>query len=192
MMKHRKAFLRGISEPLPNLYLLGFMGTGKSSIGRRLASRFNMRFIDSDNEIQKAYGLSVKEIFAKFGEDRFREMEREFIENGHPESGCVVSCGGGLVCREGMPELVKSRGIAIVLFTEPEVIFKRVGLSKTRPLLRVENPMERICELLEQRSKFYNKSGICVSSTGNPRDVEERVARVYLGRVRNMQKFRRD
>ncbi len=191
-MKHGRAVLKGNLEPLPNLYLVGFMGTGKSSIGRRLAARFGLRFIDSDEEIEKSSGLSVKEIFAKYGEEKFREMERDFIENGHPKSGCVVSCGGGLVCRDGMPELVKSRGVSIVLFAEPEVIFRRVSLSKTRPLLNVENPMERICELLDKRSKYYKRSGVCVSSSGNPNDVEDRVARIYAGRVKNMRKHGQD
>ncbi|MDX8415843.1 shikimate kinase [Intestinicryptomonas porci] len=189
-MKHGRVVLKGNS--LPNLYLVGFMGTGKSSMGKRLAARFNLRFIDSDEEIEKSSGMSIKDIFAKFGEEKFREMERDFIENGHPKTGCVVSCGGGLVCRDGMPELVKSKGVSIVLFAEPEVIFKRVSLSKTRPLLNVENPMQRICELLDKRSKYYNRSGICVSSSGNPNDVEERLARIYAGRVKNMLKRGQD
>ena len=187
-MRPRKAILKGLSDPLPNLYLVGFMGTGKSSIGRRLAERFKLKFIDSDSEIEKAQGMSIKEIFSKFGEEKFREMEREFIESGHPANGCVVSCGGGLVCREGMPELVKSRGIAVVLFAEPEVIFKRVSQSKTRPLLNVPDPLGRIRELLEARKDFYMKSGICVSSSGAADEVEERIARIYADRARKMQK----
>ena len=174
--------------PFPNLYLVGFMGTGKSAVGRRIAERFKLKFIDSDSEIEKAQGMSIKEIFAKFGEEKFREMEREFIESGHPENGCVVSCGGGLVCREGMPELVKSRGIAVVLFADPEVIYKRVCLSKTRPLLNVPDPKGRICELLQARKDFYMKSGICVSSSGGVEEVEERVARIYADRVKKMRK----
>ena len=187
-MRQRKAILKGLSDPLPNLYLVGFMGTGKSSIGRRLAERFNMKFIDSDSEIEKAQGMSIKEIFSKFGEEKFREMEREFIESGHPANGCVVSCGGGLVCREGMPELVKNMGISVVLFAEPEVIYKRVCLSKNRPLLNVPDPLGRIRELLDARRDFYMRSGICVSSSGNVEDVEERIARIYADRVKKMRK----
>lgn len=164
----------------PNLYLLGFMGTGKSALGRRLALRFGLKFLDSDIEIEKKVGMSIKEIFAQKGEPAFRQMEREFIENGHPQNGCVVSCGGGLVCREGMPELVKSKGVSVVLFAEPEIIFKRVQGSGKRPLLNVEDPLAKIRELLESRRQFYGKSGVCVSSSGGIADVEERVARIYL------------
>ena len=124
--------------------------------------------------------IEKRKIFARFGEERFREMEREFIENGHPNESCVISCGGGLVCRDGMPELLKSKGVVVVLFAEPEVIFKRVSSSNKRPLLNVENPFERIKELFEKRKAFYEKSGICVNSNGNIKDIEERIARIYI------------
>ena len=109
----------------PNLYLLGFMGTGKSSVGRKIAARLGMRFLDSDAEIEKSAGMEIKDIFAKFGEERFREMERKFIESGHPDSGCVVSCGGGLCFRDGMPELLRGKGVCVVLFSTPEEICER-------------------------------------------------------------------
>lgn len=167
----------------PNLYLVGFMGTGKSALGKRLSKRFDMQFLDSDEEIEKKYGMQIKDIFAKFGEERFREMEREFMEGGHPDKNCVISCGGGLVCRDGMPELVKSKGVSIVLFAEPEVILKRVSGSGKRPLLNVENPLEKIKELMEKRKAYYWKSGVLVSSVGDIADVEERIARVYIQRA---------
>lgn len=179
MMKTLPRRLPSNPAELPNLYLVGFMGTGKSALGRRLAARFGMRFLDSDSEIEKGRGMSVKDIFAKLGEGEFRKMEREFMESGHPSTGCVVSCGGGLVCREGMPELVKSKGVSVVLFAEPEVIFKRVSGSAKRPLLNVENPLEKIRELMAARRPFYSKSGICVSSAGRIEDIEERIARVF-------------
>ncbi len=179
MMKTLPRRLPSNPAELPNLYLVGFMGTGKSALGRRLAARFGMRFLDSDSEIERGRGMSVKDIFAKLGEEEFRKMEREFMEGGHPATGCVVSCGGGLVCREGMPELVKSKGVSVVLFAEPEVVFKRVSGSARRPLLNVENPLEKIRELMAARRPFYSKSGICVSSAGRIGDIEERIARVF-------------
>ena len=110
----------------PNLYLLGFMGTGKSSVGRKVAARLKLKFLDSDAEIEKSAGMQINDIFAKYGEEKFRQMERDFMESGHPESGCVISCGGGLCCREGMPELVRGKGICVVLFSTPEDIYERV------------------------------------------------------------------
>ena len=83
----------------PNIYLLGFMGTGKTSVGKRLAQTLGYTFIDSDEEIEKKCAMEIKDIFAKYGEDYFRKLEREFIESGHPAANCVISCGGGLVCR---------------------------------------------------------------------------------------------
>src|SRR4051812_46435873 len=80
-----------------NLYLVGFMGTGKSTVGRQLARQMGFEFIDSDHEIERRQGKPVSQIFAEEGEARFRALEREFIEHGHPTKKCVVSCGGGLV-----------------------------------------------------------------------------------------------
>lgn len=190
-MKSKHAYEKLNSPNLPNLYLLGFMGTGKSVLGRRLSARFGLKFLDSDAEIEKKNAMSVKDIFAKKGEPAFREMERDFIESGHPRTGCVISCGGGLVCRDGMPELVKSKGVAVVLFAEPEVIFKRVQGSAKRPLLNVSNPLEKIRELMESRRRFYSRAGVCVGSMGRIEDVEERIARIYLERVRKLSNARK-
>lgn len=190
-MKSKRELEKLNSSNLPNLYLLGFMGTGKSVLGRRLSARFGLKFLDSDAEIEKKNSMSIKDIFAKKGELAFRQMERDFMESGHPQSGCVISCGGGLVCREGMPELVKSKGVAIVLFADPEVIFSRVQGSGKRPLLNVPNPLAKIRELMEARRKFYSKAGICVGSMGRIEDVENRIARIYLERVIKLEKSKK-
>ncbi len=163
----------------PNLYLLGFMGTGKSSVGRKIAARLGMRFLDSDAEIEKSAGMEIRDIFSKFGEEKFREMERAFIESGHPESGCVVSCGGGLCCRDGMPELVRSRGVCVVLFSTPEEIFERVSKSDKRPLVNVGDPMRRIRELLAARTPYYMRSGIAIAADKNIKNTVEHIERIY-------------
>ncbi len=165
--------------PKPNLYLLGFMGTGKTTLGRRLASILNLRFIDSDSEIEKKCSLSVGDIFEKYGEEYFRDLERGFMENGHPASGCVVACGGGLVCREGMPELVKSKGVCVVLFAKPEEILERISKTENRPLLNVENKLERIRELAAARAPYYMRSGVAIAVDANMRETEERILRIY-------------
>lgn len=169
---------------LPNLYLVGFMGTGKSAIGRRIAGRFGMKFLDSDNEIEAKYGMPIRDIFARMGEERFREMEREFVECGHPPMGCVVSCGGGLVCRPGMAELLRQRGVVVVLFADPEVVYRRVSGNDKRPLLRVENPLERIKALMAERREAYLKCGACVSTEGSIKEAEDRVALIYSDRIK--------
>ncbi len=164
---------------LPNIYLLGFMGTGKTSVGKRLAKSLKFKFIDSDAEIENKYEMNVKDIFEKFGEPKFREMEREFIENGHPTNNCVVACGGGLVCRDSMPELVKSKGVSIVLFSKPEEILERVSKNNKRPLLNVENPLEKIKELLTQRTPYYLRSGVSIATDKEINKTVQHIKRIY-------------
>ncbi len=175
-------------EDCPNLYLLGFMGTGKSSIGRKVAARLGFRFLDSDAEIEKLCGMETKDIFAKFGEAKFRQMEREFIESGHPAHNCVIACGGGLCCRDGMPELVKSKGVSVVLFSTPDEIFERVSSNDKRPLLNVENPRERIANLLRERTPYYMKSGVAIAADKNMKITEDRILRIYAAKLRRMKR----
>ena len=182
MKRERKA------EDCPNLYLLGFMGTGKSSIGRKVAARLGFRFLDSDAEIEKLCGMETKDIFAKFGEAKFRQMEREFIESGHPDHNCVIACGGGLCCRDGMPELVKSKGVSVVLFSTPDEIFERVSSNDKRPLLNVENPRERIANLLRERTPYYMKSGVAIAADKNMKITEDRILRIYAAKLRLMKR----
>lgn len=168
----------------PNLYLLGFMGTGKSTVGRKVAAKLGLRFLDSDEEIENLQKAEIKEIFAKFGEEKFRQMERDFINSGHPESGCVVSCGGGLCCREGMPELLRSKGVCVVLFATPEKILQRVSGNDKRPLVNVKNPLEKIRKLLVERTPFYMRSGIAIATDKNVKDTVEHIERIYRAQAR--------
>ena len=164
------------------------MGTGKTSVGKKLAQALNFKFLDSDEEIEKKYSMSIKDIFERFGEEKFREMEREFIESGHPDEGCVISCGGGLACRQGMPELVKSKGVSIVLFTPPEVILERVSKNDKRPLLNTPNPLERIKTLLKERHPYYMKSGVAIAADKNMKITEDRILRIYAAKLRRMKR----
>lgn len=167
------------AEP-PNLYLIGFMGTGKSSVGREVAKRLQMRFIDSDWAIEQRAGKSIAEIFETSGEAYFRRLERDFIETGHPPANCIVSCGGGLPLQPGMPELLMARGIVICLFARAETILQRTMQSDRRPLLQVEDPEARIRTLLAEREPVYMRCGIGVYADGRQlADVVNNVQRVY-------------
>lgn len=141
--------------PQPNLYVIGFMGTGKSRISRRIAKKLNRPFFDVDDEIEKAQGRKISEIFADQGEPYFRQLEREYIEDGHPAEGCIISCGGGLPCQPGMVELLKSRGILLCLHASVDTILERTSRNTDRPLLQVEDPRKRIEGLLAERDQFY-------------------------------------
>lgn len=177
----------------PNLYLVGFMGVGKSAIGRRVAKELGFRFIDSDHAIEKKAGQPIPKIFETEGEASFRAMERAFIESGHPATGCVVSCGGGLVIQPGMKELLKEKGIVICLFASVESIIERTRRNSNRPLLNVENPEERIRQLLEEREPIYMDSGACISTDGRTiPEVVNHLMRSYKSCARSYRKAQLD
>lgn len=164
----------------PNLYLVGFMGVGKSAIGRKVARELGYEFIDSDHKIEVKAGKKIAEIFASEGESAFRGMERVFVETGHPEEGCVVSCGGGLVVQEGMSEILKQKGVVVCLFASPECIIERTGRNAKRPLLNVPNPEQRVRELLAEREPIYMNAGTCISTEGRSmKEVVRHVVRSY-------------
>lgn len=164
----------------PNIYLVGFMGVGKSTVGGRLAHELNYSFFDSDEVIEKRVGKKIPEIFADEGEATFRKYEREFIDTGHPNEGCVVSCGGGLVVQEGMVERLKSKGVVICLFASIESIIKRTQRSNNRPLLEVDAPEARIRALLAAREPIYMNAGVCVSTEGRSiSEITRHLLRTY-------------
>lgn len=166
--------------PKPNVYLIGFMGVGKSAVGRALARALKMQFIDSDWAIEQAAGKPISQIFAEEGEAAFRGMERAFIESGHPGEGAVVSCGGGLPVQPGMAQLLRNRGVVICLFASPETIVRRTVGNPKRPLLNVENPEERIRELMTEREPIYMQAAIGVSTEGRTiPEVVKSITRIY-------------
>ena len=167
-------------EAKPNLYLVGFMGTGKSAVGRAVAQKLGYAFIDSDHAIEEQAGRSVREIFENEGESGFRAMERAFIESGHADEGCVVSCGGGLIAQPGMLDLVRQKGPVVCLLAKPETIFERVKGNAKRPLLNVADPLARIRELLAEREPIYKQAGTEVLTDGRGiSEVAAHVCRIY-------------
>ena len=163
-----------------NLYLVGFMGTGKSTVGRAAAARLGLQLIDSDHEIERAQGRTITEILAQDGEPAFREMEKAFIEGGHPGERTVVSCGGGLVVQPGMLEALRSRGIVICLHASLETVLARTSRSRNRPLLEVENPEERIRTLYAAREPVYRRAGTMVLTDSRPLgDIVAHVVRIW-------------
>lgn len=165
---------------MPNIYLIGFMGVGKSAVGRSVARALRMDFIDSDWAIEQEAGKPISKIFADEGEAAFRKMERTFIESGHKEHGQVVSCGGGLPIQPGMADLLLQKGVVICLFAQPETIVSRTVGNPKRPLLNVENPEDRVRELMQEREPIYMNTGIGISTEGRTiADVVGNILRVY-------------
>lgn len=173
----------------PNLYLVGFMGTGKSAVGRQVARQLGFQFFDSDREIEHAQGKSVAKIFAEEGEAGFREMEREFIEQGHPADRCIIACGGGLIVPPGRLELLRARGVVICLHASIETILERTLRTKHRPLLQVEEPEPRVRALFAAREKIYGHAGTMVLTDRRPlREITSHVLRVYRLEAAHFQK----
>jgi shikimate kinase len=163
-----------------NLYLVGFMGTGKSTVGRQVARQMDFEFLDSDHEIERLQGRPVSQIFSEQGEAAFRAMERAFIEQGHPAKRCVISCGGGLVVPPGMLGLLRSRGVVICLHAPIETILQRTMHANHRPLLQVDNPEQRLRDLYAQREELYRRTGTMVLTDKRPlREIVAHVLRVY-------------
>ena len=173
----------------PNLYLVGFMGVGKSSIGRRVARELGYRFLDSDYVIEKQEGRHIPKIFAESGEGHFRQLERVFIESGHPDEGCVVSCGGGLVVQDGMKELLREKGVVICLFASLESIVERTARNKNRPLLDVPDPAAKVRALLKEREPIYMAAGTCITTDGRSiPEVVRHMVRTYKSAAREFLK----
>lgn len=140
---------------MPNLILIGFMGTGKTTVGRKAAQRLGMKFVDTDQEIEKVTGMSVKALFKKHGEIRFRSEEKAAVYRIIRQDNQVIATGGGLVVDPENLEKLKQNGFLISLTAEPEVIYERVKSKKTRPLLQTESPLDTIKTLLQQREAIY-------------------------------------
>jgi shikimate kinase len=172
-----------------NLYLIGFMGTGKSVLGRRLAQRLKLAFYDSDQAIEQAAAMPVPRIFEELGEEHFRRMERAFIAGGHPDTGCLVSCGGGLAVQPGMMPLLKERGVVLALFASVKTILERTGRHANRPLLQVEDPASKVATMLAEREPVYQQAHACLSTDARSMsETLDNLARAYRSELRARQR----
>jgi shikimate kinase len=167
-----------------NIVLTGFMGTGKTVVGRMLADRLQMLFIDTDQEIEAATGLDPSEIFRRYGEKRFRAEESLVVARAAQLEGCIIATGGGVVLNAGNMSNLRRRGAIILLEARPEVIAGRVSRIDNRPLLsgsqKQQQLRERIEELIRQRAPFYEDHDFRVdTSEASPEQVAEAILR-YL------------
>lgn len=147
-----------------NIFLVGFMGAGKTTVGRVLAGRLGYRYCDSDKVIETKAGKTIPDIFSGLGEDRFRELESETLESLAGKIKQVIATGGGAVMRDRNWDAMKKGGVTVYLKAPAEVIWNRIKHSKTRPLLNVDNPLDAAKELLEERIPFYEKADITVDT----------------------------
>jgi 3-dehydroquinate synthase len=158
-----------VADPASNnIYLVGLMGAGKTTIGRILARKLGKRFIDSDHEIEARTGASIPWIFEIEGEDSFRRREAEVIRDLCAEGGMVLATGGGAVLSEGNRALLKSCGTVVYLRANVNSIMLRVAHDKNRPLLQTADPRRRVEELMAQREPLYREIAQLVIDTGRP------------------------
>jgi shikimate kinase len=163
------------------LYLVGFMGTGKTTVGRAVAQRIGFKCVDSDHEIERKAGKSIAEIFTQDGEAVFRAQERWFVEEGHALERRVIACGGGLVVQPGMLGLLAKRGVVVCLHASIENILARTSrVRKTRPLLNVDDPEVRARELYAEREGIYRSAGTVILTDSRPlSEIAAHVIRVW-------------
>jgi len=148
-----------------NIILTGFMGVGKTSVGTGLAKDVGYQFVDTDLLIEADQKMSVTEIFATKGEPFFRQVESRVIGEVLQRESQVVSTGGGAVLRDSNREAFKKAGFVVCLTARPEVIFERVRHETHRPLLRTEDPLAKIGELLESRAPFYAQADAVIDTS---------------------------
>jgi shikimate kinase len=165
-----------------SVVLVGLMGAGKTSVGRVLASRLNVGFVDSDDEIANAAGRSIPEIFAEFGEADFRDGERRVIERlltGPPQ---VIATGGGAFAQDSIRSFAKEHAVTVWLDADLEVLWSRVRGREGRPLLDTADPRAVLASLLDKRRPFYSQAHLRIeSSAGDQQDaVAERIVKALI------------
>jgi shikimate kinase len=164
------------------IVLVGLMGAGKSTVGRRLAARLGLSFVDADHEIEHAAGMTISDIFAKFGEQHFRDGERRVIQRLIDGRAKVIATGGGAFVNDETRALILSDALAIWLDAPVEVLVDRVGRRDTRPLLRGRDPAQVLRDLAAVRNPLYAQAHLRVASGNAPHDITVRAIMKAIGK----------
>ena len=164
--------------PRSNIFLVGPMGAGKSTIGRLLASELNLSFRDSDRVIEERTGADIPWIFDMEGEEGFRERETAVLTELSTETNVVIATGGGIILREQNRTIMKSSGFVCYLTASIDQLVERTSRDKKRPLLQVENPRQKIIDLLSLRDPLYRDAADFVINTDrrSPKAVAQEIA----------------
>lgn len=148
--------------------LIGLPGSGKTTVGKQLARRLGVPFVDSDQVIEQRIDCSIPEFFAREGEDRFRDLEQQVIDQLTVQNRGVLSTGGGAVLRSANRLHLHSRGRVVYLKSSPAELFRRLKNDKTRPLLQVADPLAKLKALYAERDPLYRETAHFVLETGKP------------------------
>lgn len=161
----------GSNNNQKTIVLVGLMGAGKSSVGRRLASALNLPFKDADAEIESASNLTVSEFFERHGEEKFRDGERKVISRLLDGDRHVLATGGGAYMNEETRALIRDRAVSVWLKADLETLVNRCMKRNTRPLLRTGDPREILSNLMDQRYPIYSEADIVVESGEGPHEI---------------------
>ncbi len=168
------------SRQIRNIALIGFMGTGKSSVGRLLAEQLHYSFLDTDEMIEASAGKTVSAIFAEDGEPAFRKREQEIVTELAARNRTVVSTGGGLGANEQNLANLKEHALVVCLWASPDKIWERVRSQTHRPLLREADPLAKIRELLAARERFYKQADVLLNTElRSVKEVAQQVLHQY-------------
>ena len=157
-----------MSTPNTNIFLVGLMGSGKTTIGKALAKRLSLRFVDADHEIEARTGASIPLIFEIEGEASFRQREADVIRDLSSQQGIVLATGGGAVLNEQSRRWLRERGTVIYLKASVASILQRTSHDRNRPLLQTSDPKAKIEELSRQRAPLYQEVAHITIETGRP------------------------
>ena len=152
---------------MKNIYLIGFMGTGKSTVARELIKQTNAKGVEMDQLIEEQQNMAITDIFEKYGETHFRDLETALLRSLGTEDNLVVSCGGGAVLRDENAAIMKEHGCIVLLTATPETVYERVKNSSNRPILNGNMSVEYISELMEKRrARYESVADIRVATDG--------------------------
>jgi shikimate kinase len=163
-----------------NLFLVGLMGCGKSTLGRQLARRLGKRFVDADQELERRLGVTIATIFEVEGEAAFRDREEAMIGELTQLSDIVLATGGGAVMRPANRERLKESGTVLYLYAEPEILWQRIHNSRNRPMLQAPDPRGRLAELFALRDPLYRE--VATHVVESDREAVLRFVRTLDGR----------
>ena len=165
-----------------NLILIGFMGSGKSTVGKILAEKLEMKFLDTDLEIEKEQGRSVQDIFSEKGEEYFRKLENEISKKLSTENNTIISTGGGIILNKENIEYLKKDGVVFFLDVAKKTLYKRLISSKGRPLLEGDELWSKINNVLGERLERYRSSADFIVKVGNviPYETMEDIKKLYI------------
>jgi len=167
-----------------NIVIAGFMGTGKSTVAKQLARKLKMEFVDTDQVIEENQGMSIADIFARYGEDYFRQQENKLVKELSQRENMVIATGGGTLLSSDNAKMLSQKGEIICLYADPATIYNRLKRKNNRPLLRGKNVLESINQLLKERKKVYDDIKLKIDTSDlSIKEVVERIIELLKGKV---------